>query len=174
MPTTLRMVVLIGTIVATTGCHRATPEAKLPHDVAPQSATPGDTAAAQIASEEVSIAVGDRRVPGTIARPAHGDDLPAVLLHAGSGPTDRDWNNPLIPGTNGSGKLLAEALARAARAAKLDTTLFIAPEANHVREHEPRPLSKINPMIANYNAADRVLDPATVDAISRWILAHAH
>jgi hypothetical protein len=31
---------------------------------------------------------------------------------AGSGPTDRDWNSPLLPGTNGSGRLLAEALGR--------------------------------------------------------------
>ncbi len=370
MPATLRTVVLIGTMTAATACHRATPEAKPPHDAAPQSATPADAARAQIVSEEVSIPVGDRNVPGTLTRPARGDKLPAVLLHAGSGPTDRDWNNPLIPGTNGSGKLLAEALARrgiaslrfdkigtgknksvppnltwdtflgdasaalerlrsdphvdpahvfvaghsegglyaialanahrgqlagllllsapgrtmrdvilaqltaqftaagitgdalekqlapirqafkeflagksvdpknvsaipgvqdlmtalfnptaaalartllvfdptaavatvgvpvfiyngakdiqvsptddaqalarAARAAKLDTTLFIAPEANHVLEHEPRPLSEITPMTVNYNAADRVLDPATVNAISRWILAHAH
>jgi uncharacterized protein len=32
---------------------------------------------------------------------------------AGSGPTDRDWNTALLPGTNGSGRLLAEALAAA-------------------------------------------------------------
>jgi pimeloyl-ACP methyl ester carboxylesterase len=32
---------------------------------------------------------------------------------AGSGPTDRDWNSPLLPGSNGSARLLAEALARA-------------------------------------------------------------
>jgi len=32
---------------------------------------------------------------------------------AGSGPTNRDWNSPLLPGSNGSARLLAEALARA-------------------------------------------------------------
>ena len=31
---------------------------------------------------------------------------------AGSGPTDRDWYSPLLPGTNGSGRLLAEVLGR--------------------------------------------------------------
>ncbi len=36
-----------------------------------------------------------------------------VVLVAGSGPTDRDWCSPLIPGTNGSGKLIAEALGNA-------------------------------------------------------------
>ncbi len=30
---------------------------------------------------------------------------------AGSGPTDRDWNSPLIPGKNGSARQLAEAFA---------------------------------------------------------------
>ncbi|MEI7771080.1 MAG: hypothetical protein WCI67_13875, partial [Chloroflexales bacterium] len=36
--------------------------------------------------------------------------FPAVVFVAGSGPTDRDWNSPLIPGTNGSAALLAQAL----------------------------------------------------------------
>jgi pimeloyl-ACP methyl ester carboxylesterase len=34
-----------------------------------------------------------------------------VLLLAGSGPTDRDWNSPLLPGKNGSARQLAEALS---------------------------------------------------------------
>jgi len=33
-------------------------------------------------------------------------------MMAGSGPTDRNWNSPLLPNTNGSGQLLAEALAK--------------------------------------------------------------
>ena len=33
------------------------------------------------------------------------------MFVAGSGPTDRNWCSPLLPGTNGSGKLLAEELA---------------------------------------------------------------
>ena len=32
---------------------------------------------------------------------------------AGSGPTDRDWTSPLLPGSIGSARLLAQALARA-------------------------------------------------------------
>ncbi len=373
MPVTLRTVVLIGTMISEAACHPATPAAEAPHDAAPSVAAPtsppADTAPAAIVSQEVSIPVGDRAVPATITRPAHGTQLPAVLFHAGSGPTDRDWNNPLIPGTNGSGKLLAEALARrgivslrfdklgtgknqtlppvltwesflgdaaaalarlrsdphvdpahvfiaghsegglhaielarghhgdlagllllstpgrtmrdvilaqltaqfraagvtgdalekqlrpirqafadffagktvdpkkvsairgvqnllvalfnptgaalarkllafdpaaalasvgvpvfiyngakdvqvsptddaqalarAARVAHLDTTLFIAPDANHVLEHEPRPLSEITPLTVNYNAPDRSLDPATVNAIGSWILKHS-
>jgi pimeloyl-ACP methyl ester carboxylesterase len=63
-----------------------------------------------VVSEEVTFAVGSRTVPGTLTRPARGPS-PAVLLLAGSGPTDRDWNSPLLKGTNGSAKQLAEALA---------------------------------------------------------------
>jgi len=66
----------------------------------------------EIASEEVTFAAGANQIPGTLVRPAHGGPWPAVVLMAGSGPTDRDWNNPLLVGKNGSGKLLAEALAR--------------------------------------------------------------
>lgn len=35
----------------------------------------------------------------------------AVILVAGGGPTDRDWCSPQHPGSNGSGRLLAETLA---------------------------------------------------------------
>src|ERR1700727_225834 len=48
---------------------------------------------------------------GTLERPEGDGRFPAVVLVAGSGPTDRDWCSPLLPGTNGSGRLLAEAVA---------------------------------------------------------------
>ncbi|WP_284980165.1 prolyl oligopeptidase family serine peptidase [Arthrobacter sp. fls2-241-R2A-200] len=50
---------------------------------------------------------------GTLLRPAGSGPFPAVVLVAGSGPTDRDWRSPLLPGANGSGRLLAEAFAEA-------------------------------------------------------------
>ena len=65
---------------------------------------------AQIVSEDVSFVAGGRTIPGTLVHPASGKG-PGLLLLAGSGPTDRDWNSPLLPGKNGSAKLLAEALA---------------------------------------------------------------
>jgi pimeloyl-ACP methyl ester carboxylesterase len=63
-----------------------------------------------IVAEEVSFVAGGRSIPGTLVRPESGTG-PGLLLLAGSGPTDRDWNSPLIPGKNGSGRLVAEALA---------------------------------------------------------------
>lgn len=64
-----------------------------------------------VISEEVSWPIGDTTVYATITRPETGKNYPAIVFIAGSGPTDRDWNSPLLPGTNGSAKLLAEELA---------------------------------------------------------------
>src|SRR5688572_16843087 len=64
----------------------------------------------QIVSEDVSFVAGGRAIPGTLVHPASGKG-PGLLLLAGNGPTDRDWNSPLLPGKNGSARLLAEALA---------------------------------------------------------------
>jgi pimeloyl-ACP methyl ester carboxylesterase len=50
---------------------------------------------------------------GTLVRPAGDGPVPAVVMVAGSGPTDRDWTSPLLPGPNGSAGLIAEALATA-------------------------------------------------------------
>ena len=62
-------------------------------------------------SAEVSWTLDGIDMFGTITAPAGDGPFPAVVLVAGSGPTDRDWNSPMLPGTNGSGRLLAESLA---------------------------------------------------------------
>ena len=64
-------------------------------------------------SAEVTWQLDGITMYGTIARPGGDGQFPAVVLVAGSGPTDRDWCSPLLPGTNGSGRLLAEAFAAA-------------------------------------------------------------
>jgi pimeloyl-ACP methyl ester carboxylesterase len=66
----------------------------------------------RVVSEEVSFTVGGRAIPATLTRPDAGGVFPGVVLLAGSGPTDRDWESPLLPGDNGSGRLLAEELTR--------------------------------------------------------------
>jgi fermentation-respiration switch protein FrsA (DUF1100 family) len=63
-------------------------------------------------SKEVTWDVDGIPVYATLTRPAGDGPYPAVVFVAGSGPTDRDWNSPLVPGSNGSARLLAEALAR--------------------------------------------------------------
>jgi pimeloyl-ACP methyl ester carboxylesterase len=50
-------------------------------------------------------------VRGTLLRPPGEGPSPGVVFVAGSGPTDRDWNTPLLPGANGSARLIAHELA---------------------------------------------------------------
>ncbi|HEV8194866.1 MAG TPA: alpha/beta fold hydrolase [Ktedonobacterales bacterium] len=64
-------------------------------------------------SSEVGWQLDATTMYGTLVRPVGPEPFPAVVMVAGSGPTDRDWNSPLLPGSNGSARLLAEALARA-------------------------------------------------------------
>jgi pimeloyl-ACP methyl ester carboxylesterase len=61
---------------------------------------------------EVSWQLDSTTMYGTLVRPSGPGPFPAVVMVAGSGPTDRDWNSPLLPGSNGSARLLAAALAR--------------------------------------------------------------
>lgn len=65
------------------------------------------------AQRPVSLDVGGGTVYGTELTPdGVSGKLPVVLLHAGSGPTDRDGNNTLLPGPNDALRMVAEGLAR--------------------------------------------------------------
>jgi uncharacterized protein len=86
------------------------PSAPVPVKPAAPAITAVDPAASlETTSEEVTFG---NNVPGTLVRPTSGGPYAGVVLMAGSGPTDRDWTSPLLPAKNGSGKLLAEALAK--------------------------------------------------------------
>jgi len=62
-------------------------------------------------SIEITWPLDETTMYGTLVRPSGAGPFPAVVMVAGSGPTDRDWNSPLLPGANGSARLIAEALA---------------------------------------------------------------
>lgn len=64
-------------------------------------------------SAEVTWQLEHITMHGTLTRPGGEGLYPGVVLVAGSGPTDRDWCSPLLPGTNGSARLLAQAFAEA-------------------------------------------------------------
>jgi uncharacterized protein len=64
-------------------------------------------------SVEVTWQLDEIAMHGTLTRPDGEGPYPGVVLVAGSGPTDRDWCSPLLPGTNGSAHLLAKAFAEA-------------------------------------------------------------
>ncbi|MFZ0128319.1 MAG: alpha/beta fold hydrolase [Candidatus Dormiibacterota bacterium] len=85
-------------------------------------------------SMEVSWPLGPTTVHGSAIKPEGAGPFPGVVFVAGSGPTDRDWNSRLLPGTNGSGRLLAEALGRAGFASLRYDKRASGP---HVRETIP-------------------------------------
>lgn len=60
--------------------------------------------------EEYNLHAEDGTIYGTLQLPVERDQMPVILIIAGSGPTDRDGNNPLA-GSNNSLKLIAELLA---------------------------------------------------------------
>lgn len=64
-------------------------------------------------SEDIAWPIGDTTVDATVTAPHQPGTYPGVVLVAGSGPTDRNWESPVLPGSNGSGRLLAEQLAAA-------------------------------------------------------------
>jgi uncharacterized protein len=92
-------------------------------------------------NKEVVWEVDGIPVYGTITCPKGEDAHSAVVFVAGSGPTDRDWCSPLLPGKNGSGKLLAEALA-----SQGFLTLRYDKRASgpHVQENVPKMIGKIS------------------------------
>ena len=95
----------------------------------------------EITSRELTWKVDDIHVYGTITAPAGIASSCGIVFVAGSGPTDRDWCSPLLPGTNGSGKLLAELLAHEGF-----VTLRYDKRASgpHVRENISKMVGKIS------------------------------
>ncbi len=92
-------------------------------------------------SVELSWQVDDIPMYGTLTVPEGSGPFPAVVMVAGSGPTDRDWNSPLMPGDNGSGRLLALALADAGLASLRYDKRGSGP---HVAEYLPRMIGRIS------------------------------
>jgi len=94
-----------------------------------------------VESEEITWDVDGITVYGTLTRPDGTGPWPGIVFVAGSGPTDRDWCSPLIPGTNCSGRLLAEALTRAGF-----MTLRYDKRASgpHIMENFPRLFGRIS------------------------------
>lgn len=66
---------------------------------------------AYAAESNLTLQTATGSIFGTLLMPASAKPVPVVLLIAGSGPTDRDGNNPTLPGKNDALKLLANALA---------------------------------------------------------------
>jgi len=61
-------------------------------------------------NQELVVRGPDYVLPSTLTLPDGDGPSPCVVFFAGSGPTNRDWTSPVLPGTNGSGAQLALAL----------------------------------------------------------------
>ena len=92
-------------------------------------------------SVDVSWELDGIRMEGTVVRPDGDGPFPAVVLVAGSGPTDRDWCSPMLPGSNGSGRLFAEAFADAGIASIRYDKRASGP---HVMEYVPKLIGKLS------------------------------
>jgi len=92
-------------------------------------------------SFEVSWVLDDIPMGGTVVQPEGEGPFPAVILVAGSGPTDRDWCSPMLPGTNGSARLFAEAFARAGIASLRYDKRASGP---HAMENFPKLIGKMS------------------------------
>jgi hypothetical protein len=106
---------------------------------------------------------------GTLVRPDGEGPFPAVVLVAGSGPTDRDWCSPLLPGTNGSARLFAEAFAEAGIASLRYDKRVSGPRA---MENVPKLIGKLSMKShLGYNADGARLDPEALEVILGWLRA---
>jgi len=76
-------------------------------------ATVGSSIVGQAQESPVKLDTKNGALHGTLLVPNGAPTpMPVALLIAGSGPTDRDGNTPLLPGKNNGLKLVAEALAQ--------------------------------------------------------------
>ena len=91
--------------------------------------------------KEISWKVLDIPVYGTVLFQKSDGVKPGVILVAGSGPTDRNWCSPLLPGTNCSGKLIAEKLAESGFVTMRYDKLASGP---HVMENLPKFAGKLS------------------------------
>ncbi|MDA4136664.1 MAG: alpha/beta hydrolase [Thaumarchaeota archaeon] len=96
---------------------------------------------AVIENKEVTWKALDIPVHGTITAPKDREARPAVVFVAGSGPTDRNWCSPLLPGSNGTARLLAEALASRGFLTLRYDKLASGP---HARENLPKFVGKLS------------------------------
>ena len=126
-----------------------------------------------IGDKEVSWKVHDILVLGTITTPTDNEVHPAVVFVAGSGPTDRNWCSPFLPGTNGSGKLLAKVLASHGFVTLRYDKVASGP---HVRENIPKLIGKIS-MQSHLEelkgAVDTVLAEKNVDTDNLFVLTNS-
>ena len=124
-------------------------------------------------NKEVEWKVGNIPVCGTITFPIDQNTHPAIVFVAGSGPTDRDWCSPLLPGKNGSGKLLAEYLASQGFVTIRYDKIASGP---HAQENVPKMIGKMSMkshMDELIGAVKTVVETKNVDKNNLFVLTNS-
>ncbi|MCW4024466.1 MAG: alpha/beta hydrolase [Candidatus Bathyarchaeota archaeon] len=127
----------------------------------------------EIEDKIVSWRVLDIPVYGTLTVPTDKNIHGAVVFVAGSGPTDRDWCSPLLPGSKGSGKLLADALAKQGFITLRYDKVASGP---HIRENITRLIGKISMqshMQELEGAVETILAQENVDKNNLFVLTNS-
>ena len=123
-------------------------------------------------SEEVSWAINETTVYATITRPDGDGPYPAVVLVPGTGPTDRDWIMPHLPGSNGSGRLLATELARQDFVTIRYDKRYAGPGAEENLTHLLGKISLAGHVEEIAGAVETLLAQPYVDAERIYLLSH--
>jgi uncharacterized protein len=124
-------------------------------------------------SEEISWAINETTVYATITRPAGEGLYPAVVFVPGSGPTDRDWNTPFLPGDNGSAILLARELAGQGFVTIRYDKRFTGPGASQNMPHMMGRISLASHIEEIAGAVDHLLAQAYVDPDRLYVLSNS-
>jgi len=126
-----------------------------------------------VQSEGVTWDVNEIPVYGTLTRPIGEGLHPGIIFIAGSGPTDRDWCSPLLPGTNCSASLLADALTSTGFVTLRYDKRVAGP---HALDNVPRLLGKIS-MQSHVDeligAVDTLMSLVYVDATRMFVLTNS-
>ena len=129
----------------------------------------------------VSWPVDDIDVNASLTLPHGQGPFPAVIMVAGSGPTDRNWNSPLIPGANGSAALLAQVLAETGFIALRYDKRASRPHARECYtfggqdQHAGSSggIGRRCAIVGQSPTSDTFLDAETVETITFWLKANA-
>jgi hypothetical protein len=127
----------------------------------------------EIEDKETTWEILDIPVHGTITAPKDGESHPGVVFLAGSGPTDRNWCSPLLPGENGTAKILAEELARIGYVTLRYDKLGSGPR---VRENLPKFSGKVSMqtfMEELSKGVETILSEKTVDGSRLFALTNS-
>jgi len=123
-------------------------------------------------SHNVSWPIDETTVYATITRPQGDGPYPAVVLVAGTGSFDRDWNALHLPGTNGSGRLLAVSLARQGFVTIRHDKRYVGPGAEENIPHLLGRISLASHLEEIAGAVEMLLAQPYVDPERIYLLSH--